>query len=271
MQRPFLKWAGGKFALLPRILPLLQPARRFFEPFLGAGAVFLNTEHDEYHLNDINPDLIDLYQTVKDQGEDYIKHASSYFKASNNDKRKYYQLRETFNHSKDIFERSCLFLYLNRHGYNGLCRYNSQGQYNVPFGSYEKVYFPDEAIYYFHQKSQKAKFYCMDFNRFLKKPNRAGDVVYADPPYYPLSASANFTHYSFSAFDMADQKSLASCAEKLAKKQVKVVLSNHAIPETLALYHQAKLDVFPVKRYISCIGDNRQDVQELLAVYTAHN
>src|SRR5688572_3777460 len=122
LQRPFLKWAGGKFQLLPRILPHLPTGRRFFEPFLGAAAVFLNTNYEHYHLGDTNPDLINLYETVKLLGEDYIKLASKYFKPRYNYSHQYYKLREKFNASEDIIERSCLFLYLNRHGYNGLCR-----------------------------------------------------------------------------------------------------------------------------------------------------
>ncbi len=267
MQRPFLKWAGGKFNLLPHILPQLPTGRRFFEPFLGAATVFLNTDYDEYHLGDTNADLINLYKTVKLLGEDYIKHAFKYFKPRYNESRKYYQLREKFNQSCDPIERSCLFLYLNRHGYNGLCRYNRSGRFNVPFGSYKKILFPDEAIYAFHKKSQNAKFYCDDFSKIMKKANKLGDIIYADPPYYPLSKSANFTSYGQIKFSHDDQQSLADLSEKLATKNVHIVISNQLTPETQVLYQKAKLYQFPVRRSISCRGNRRYDVEELLAVY----
>lgn len=267
MQRPFLKWMGGKYQLLPRILPHLPAGKRFFEPFLGAASVFLNTNYEQYHLGDTNPDLINLYETVKLHGEDYIKSVSKYFKPKYNQRDQYYKLRDKFNKSKSIFERAQLFLYLNRHGYNGLCRYNSEGRFNVPFGSYKKVMFPDEAIYYFHQKSQKAKFYCVDFSKLMNKANKLGDVIYADPPYYPLSKSAKFTQYTSSAFEHDDQQHLANLAEKLVKKQVQVVISNHATEETLAMYQQAAVYQFPVRRLISCLPDARGEVKELIAVY----
>ena len=199
--------------------------------------------------------------------EDYIKAASKYFKPKYNDRYQYYRLRDKFNKTKDELERANLFLYLNRHGYNGLCRYNSQGGFNVPFGSYKNVMFPDEAIYYFHQKSQKAKFYCTDFSKLMQKANKSGDVIYADPPYYPLSKSAKFTQYTRRGFSHEEQQHLANLAEKLVKKQVQVVISNHVTEETLAMYKQATIYQFPVRRFISCVADTRGKVDELIAVY----
>lgn len=267
LQRPFLKWAGGKYNLLPQILVHLPEGKRLFEPFIGAGSVFLNTDYKEYHLGDNNADLINLYKTVQSSCQDYIHEAIKYFKPGFNTATRYYQLREHFNQSKDDFERSCLFLYFNRHGYNGLCRYNSSGLFNVPFGAYIKPMFPEDALYAFHEKSQKAKFYCTDFSKLMRKANKKNDVIYADPPYYPLSQSAKFTRYSLANFTHEDQQHLAELAHQLSQKQVTVIISNHVTPETLALYHQAKISTFPVRRTISCDINQRNPVEELLAVY----
>jgi DNA adenine methylase len=132
--RAFLKWAGGKFSLIEDINAKLPEAKKLIEPFVGAGSVFLNTNYSKYLLNDINPDLINLYNIVKHQFSDYITDSAKMFTSVYNEEQRYYQIRQEFNDSADIYERAVYFLYLNRHGYNGLCRYNNSGKFNVPFG-----------------------------------------------------------------------------------------------------------------------------------------
>ena len=145
--RAFLKWAGGKYGLVDTIRRHLPDSELLIEPFVGAGSVFLNTDYPSYQLNDINADLIALYRLLKSRHQHYIADARALFTTQHNQKDAYLSLRQQFNHSTDPYERSVLFLYLNRHGYNGLCRYNLSGKFNVPFGSYKKPYFP-AAIYY---------------------------------------------------------------------------------------------------------------------------
>ncbi len=141
--RPFLKWPGGKFRLMDKILACLPKGAQLIEPFVGSGAVFLNTDYDKYLLNDANADLINLYQFLKTEGLAFINLCKHYFQKKYNTEKHYYQLRAKFNTSNDIMEKSILFLYLNRHGYNGLCRYNKrQKYYNVHFGRYIMPYFP---------------------------------------------------------------------------------------------------------------------------------
>ena len=144
--RPFLKWAGGKYRLLERILPLLPEGRRFFEPFVGSGAVFLNTRYDEYCLSDINQDLINLYKTLQQNSEEFISFAGSLFTSENNSRPRHEELRDRFNSTRDVVEKSALFIYLNRHCFNGLTRYNLSGKFNVPFGRYAQPYFPSEEM-----------------------------------------------------------------------------------------------------------------------------
>lgn len=152
LTRPFLKWAGGKYRLLDRLLPSIPAGARLVEPFVGSGAVFLNAGFACYLLCDLNADLIGLYRTLRRDGERFIAEARALFTPGNNTQEAFLRLRETFNVSSDAEERSVLFLYLNRHSYNGLVRYNSKGIYNVPFGKYKAPYFPERELTAFLDK-----------------------------------------------------------------------------------------------------------------------
>ncbi|MAZ38884.1 MAG: DNA adenine methylase [Legionellales bacterium] len=264
--RSFLKWAGGKYRLLPYILPHLPVGKRLIEPFLGSGVIFLNTDYPSYKLNDTNKDLINLYKILKTEKSDFINHAAKYFDQKYNHPDAYYLLRNQFNTSKDIYERALLFLYLNRHGYNGLCRYNKQGKYNVPFGHYTKPYFPADEMAYFYHKAKKATFTCTNFTTSIKK-GRQGDIIYCDPPYVPLSKTAHFTHYYQHGFSMKQQEELATMAKNLQQEKVKILISNHHTPLTEKLYAPAKIFAFEVQRNISCKGYKRTKVRELLAQF----
>ncbi len=266
-QRPFLKWAGGKYQLLDRLMGALPPGKRLIEPFVGSGVVFLNSHYPKYLLNDINPDLINLYQTIQKYGEDYINDASLLFIKQNNQESSYYQLRDRFNASADPYERSLLFLYMNRHGYNGLCRYNQSGGFNVPFGRYVKPVFPEAALRHFLHVSKKVKFSCDDFLAVIKKA-KTGDVVYCDPPYAPLSVTSNFTSYAKQGFTLADQNALVDAAIAASKRGATVVISNHDTKQTRNYYRDAEINQFSVKRTISADPKRRQPVPELLAVYS---
>jgi DNA adenine methylase len=264
--RPFLKWAGGKFRLASRIRSTLPEGNKLIEPFLGSGAVFLNTDYDNYLLGDINQDLINLYTQLKRRPKSFINYCQDWFKDSENNKSAYYHWRQTFNDTTDINLRSALFVYINRHGYNGLCRYNSSGKINVPFGSYKKPYFPADEMFAFAEKAKKATFVCADYHSIMNRARR-GHVVYCDPPYVPLTDSANFTSYSKNSFGLDDQMELAVKARHLAQRGVPVIISNHLNGFTRELYEHATIESFDVQRFISCKGDKRGSVEELLASY----
>ena len=179
----------------------------------------------------------------------------------------FYKLREEFNTTTNIKRKAVLFIYLNRHGYNGLCRYNSSGGFNVPFGRYIKPYFPEKELYFFAEKAKQVDFIHSDFQHTFSKTT-AADVVYCDPPYVPLSASASFTAYTHSAFGETQQKQLAQLAEESANKNATVVISNHDTEITREYYKNAShIYSFPVKRLISSNTAQRVPVQELLAIY----
>lgn len=266
--RPFLKWPGGKYRLLQSIQALLPKGKCLIEPFVGSGAVFLNSSYDRYILNDANIDLIRLYQILQREGESFIQYCSRYFVTRYNTEQKYYLLRTRFNASCDPYERSALFLYLNRHGFNGLCRYNAGKQeFNVPFGRYKKPYFPAEEMRYFHEKSQQVIFTAEDFTKTFKRAKR-GSVIYCDPPYVPLSTTAYFTQYQGGGFSMEQQQILADLAKIFVCKGIPVLISNHSQPVTHALYQGADITELEVRRSISCQANNRNKAKELLALFT---
>lgn len=264
--RPFLKWAGGKYRLVDRITAVLPAGQRLVEPFVGSGALFLNANYNAYLLADVNADLINLFLTVQKQGAAFIDFAATFFTPETNEKETYYNYRTQFNQTTDIIEKSALFLYLNRHGFNGLCRYNSSGGFNVPFGRYKKPYFPYEEMHYFHKKSQRATFVCADFEAVMTTLKQ-GDVVYCDPPYVPLSKTAHFTSYSAGKYGLAQQSRLARLAEDLAKQGIPTIISNHNTPFTQDEYKQATIETFQVRRHISSNGAKREKVNELIAVF----
>lgn len=257
--------------MLPHILSALPEGKRLIEPFTGSGAVFLNTQFKSYVLADINPDLINLFRVLQSDGEKFIDYASHYFSAEKNTAEAFYQCRDRFNSisvsaKRTQKEKAALFLYMNRFGYNGLCRYNSKGIFNVPFGQYKKPYYPAKEMLAFHEKAQAAEFVCADFREVMSKAKK-GDVVYCDPPYVPLNKTANFTAYATESFSASEQSDLASVAASLKKKKIPVLISNHDTIETRKLYDAALLISFPVRRFISCNGTKRHNASELLAAY----
>ncbi|MBE2894930.1 Dam family site-specific DNA-(adenine-N6)-methyltransferase [Spirabiliibacterium falconis] len=270
--RPFLKWAGGKFRLIPEINKLLPKDKScLIEPFVGAGSVFLNTQFERYILADLNPDLISLFQIIQRDVAHFIHESRRLFECDDaNSAHFYYQQRSAFNQSNDPFERALIFLYLNRFGYNGLCRYNSKQQFNVPFGSYVKPYFPEDEIRFFHHKAQRATFLCVSFEHSFALADESA-VIYCDPPYAPLAQLSNFTHYAGTAFGLEQQQALAQLARQSAvEKRSPVLISNHDTPYTRKLYKGAKIKKMMVQRHISQNGMQRDKVGELLALFKAN-
>ncbi|MGL4192450.1 MAG: Dam family site-specific DNA-(adenine-N6)-methyltransferase [Vibrio sp.] len=270
-QRAFLKWAGGKFSLVEDIQRHLPEARELVEPFVGAGSVFLNTDFERYLLADINPDLINFYNLLKTDSQAYITEAKRWFVPENNRKEAYLDIRQQFNQSDDVLFRSLAFLYMNRFGFNGLCRYNKKGGFNVPFGSYKKPYFPEQELEFFAEKAQRATFICASYHQSFAQA-QSDSVIYCDPPYAPLSTTANFTSYAGNGFTLDDQAALADIAEKTAKERgISVLISNHDTTHTRRLYRGAQLNVVKANRTISRNGAGRNKVDELLALFTPHS
>jgi DNA adenine methylase len=265
--RPFLKWPGGKHRLLPRICAVLPPGQRLIEPFAGSCAVSLGTEYPRYLLADANHDIINLYLHLKRERQSFIDYCCSFFQETYNRAEIYYALRALFNETSDLRLKAALFVYLNRHTYNGLCRYNAQGQFNAPFGRYKLPYFPEAEMQTFIAKAKQVTFLRSDFVETMQRARR-GDVVYCDPPYTPLSETANFTDYSTGGFGVEDQETLAELAEQLARRGIPVVISNHDTPFIRELYANARIEAFQVQRYISQDILNRRKAAEVLAIFS---
>lgn len=264
--RPFLKWAGSKYNCLQEVIKALPPGERLIEPFAGSGVVFMNAQYSRYLLAESNLDLIHIFTELQTQGASFITFCQEYFKPETNTKEHYYKARDLFNKLTNSPEKSALFLYLNRHGYNGLCRYNSQGIYNVPFGLYSKPYFPQSEMSVFHQKSQQAQFIHNDFRKTFALAER-GDVIYCDPPYVPYAEHVSILPYNQKKFNDEDQLELAELARETAAKGIPVIISNHDTPFTRKHYKKAKIKSFRVSRLISCQTQSRNPVKELIAVF----
>jgi DNA adenine methylase len=253
-QRPPLKWAGGKRWQLPHILPYWQPKRyrRLVEPFCGGLAIALGLSPEVAMLNDINPHLINFYRQLKFGFiSDLICQNHEAF---------YYKQREEFNRlikagNTESHEAAELFYYLNRTGYNGLCRFNQSGEFNVPFGRYKK-------ITYRHDFREYAKTFAnWEFTNahFQQLILHEHDFVYADPPY-----DVQFRQYSEGGFGWHEQVALAHW---LQKHHGPVILVNQATDRIIELYSQLgyRLTYLEAPRRISCNGD-RTPAPEVLAV-----
>ncbi|MBO8140754.1 MAG: Dam family site-specific DNA-(adenine-N6)-methyltransferase [Firmicutes bacterium] len=250
--KPILKWAGGKRWLVPEMRVIWRPHRhrRLVEPMCGGLAVTLGLMPWRALLNDVNPHLINFYRWVK---------AGLQFRlAMENDSAAYYEHRRRFNElirqgKADSAEAAELFYYLNRTGYNGLCRFNRKGEFNVPFGRYKRInYHVDLSAYteaFAHWEFQTGDFAALELE--------PGDFVYADPPY-----DVEFTQYAKDGFRWDDQVRLA---EWLARHPGPVVLSNQATDRIVSLYRRLgfRLEFRDAPRMISCNGDRTRAVEVL--------
>lgn len=265
--KPFLKWAGNKYQIMERIKAVLPPGKRLIEPFSGSAAVFLNTDYSENIVADSNLDLIQTYLYLQNEGAKFIEYCQTFFTQENNQEEKFYEFREMFNSTADTRLKSAIFIYLNKHCFNGLCRYNASGKFNTPFGKYKTPYFPHKEMLYFHEKAQNASFIHSDFVSTFAQA-KSGDIIYCDPPYVPLSKTANFTDFNTGGFTLAQQTQLAELAETFSKQGIPVIISNHQTEFTEEAYKKAKILTFPVQRFISCKGAQRNKANEVLAIFS---
>lgn len=279
MHKSFLKWAGSKYKVLPHLIPLIGHPKRYIEPFGGSLSVALNISAEEYILNDINQDLYCLYTNVD---EEFVSECKQLFTNENNTKERYFELRKEFNSEKDCRKRAKLFLYLNKHSYNGLSRYNLKGEYNVPYGKENKdsktgllvktkAHFPEQELNNFRDvfSNRNVKFFNTSFSdEVLYQNAEIGDVVYFDPPYVPYSKTASFSDYATNGFTFEQHENLAKLAQSLASKGIKVILSNHDVPEARELYSKCDtIHSIQVTRSISSNSSSRKKVNEIIAVF----
>jgi DNA adenine methylase len=263
--RPFLKWAGGKGQLLHE-LKTRFPVKfeQYHEPFLGGGALFFYLMPTKAYLSDINPDLVNTYQIVKNKLHELIEdlhhhiHEKSYF----------YKIRgiDRTTHFKkwtDV-QKASRFIYLNKTCFNGLHRVNSRGQFNVPFGDYKNPTIADEInLGRCSTALQKAAICCKDYHAVLDQAQKS-DFVYFDPPYVPVSTTSNFTGYSKNGFRTEDQEALRDLCIALDKKGVYWMLSNSSTPLILDLYKDFRLSSIEASRVINSKGTLRGRISEVI-------
>jgi DNA adenine methylase len=264
--RPFLKWAGGKGQLLEQLEPLLpRRVARYHEPFLGGAALFFHLRARSpcptaAALTDVNAELTNCYLVVRDRVDDLIAALGRHTYERDH----YYAIRDQGPASLSPVEQAARTIFLNRTGFNGLYRVNSEGRFNVPFGRHTSPKICDEAnLRACADALRGAEVEARDF-ACVAEIAVSGDFVYFDPPYSPLSSTANFTSYSAGGFLWEDQVRLADVFRALDRKRVRVMLSNSDVPEIRELYRGYRIDLVSAARSINSRADGRGKVGEVV-------
>ncbi|MCZ9187775.1 Dam family site-specific DNA-(adenine-N6)-methyltransferase [Escherichia albertii] len=265
--RPIFKWVGGKFGVLEQIFRHLPDGKHLIEPFVGGGAVFINAGYQENLLNDVNADLINFYRTLQREGHSLITLAHRFFQDYNTQEG-YLAVRNSFNkQAYDDLHRAAAFLFLNRHCFNGLTRYNQAGEFNVGYGKYKTPYFPLQEMEAFLGAEGRSEFVCGDFSAVIEAAGE-GDVIFCDPPYEPLPNTEGFTNYSGHDFKFEEQKRLVSLLMDAHRRGAKILITNSGAPNIRELYQDSGFRVEPLfaRRSVSCKGNTRGVAHDVTAI-----
>ena len=264
---PFVKWVGGKRQLMKEICRLVPKEYAcYYEPFTGGGAVLFQLEPPKAVINDRNRNLMNTYMVIRDHVEELI----SDLKTHRNESDYFYQIRaldrsESYEQLSEIKKASRL-LYLNKTCYNGLYRVNSSGEFNAPYGKYKKPKIVNEdtlrAVSRYLQEND-VKIKNEDFKEVVRTA-QAGDFVYFDPPYHPISKSSNFTGYVQGGFDQFDQIRLKECCDDLNARGVKFLLSNSFASFITELYKDYTIESVKAIRAVNSNAKKRGEVNEVL-------
>ena len=274
MARPFLKWAGGKAKLAPRILASAPPAfGRYVEPFTGAGAVFFAAEERrpglKAVLNDANADLIETFAILRDSPDALVaklEALSREYLGQDVEERRALYYRVRADEPADGPGRAARFIFLNRTCYNGLFRVNARGGFNVPHGRYKNPRILDaDLLAVCSAALQRAEVSSEDFAATCEAA-QPGDFVYLDPPYHPVSATSSFTGYTRADFGRTDQVRLKDAFAALTERGVAAMLSNSDHEFVRGLYAGAgyRIDEVSMSRAINSRGTGRRPIAELL-------
>ncbi len=262
---PIVKWVGGKRQLMFELIKNMPKSyNRYFEPFIGGGALFFELQAEQAYISDMNEELINLYSVVRDNVYELIKDLSKH-KVS---KEYFLEIRnidrtEQYTELSDV-ERASRFIYLNRTCFNGMYRVNSQGQFNVPFGYYKNPRIIDENnLLNCSELLKKTEIKCADFSEILTKVKK-GDFVYFDPPYVPLNETSSFTSYTKDGFDIDMQFKLRDVCDELATMGVKFMLSNSDTKLVNELYANYEIKKVFASRQINANADGRGKITEVL-------
>jgi len=266
---PFLKWVGGKRQLIPSIeqfLPKNIRQLRYFEPFVGGGAVFFYLQPENAIINDVNEELINVYQVLKNKLEELIAD----LKKHDNTPEYFYEIRgldrtDEFQQLNSV-QRASRVIYLNKTCYNGLYRVNNAGEFNAPFGRYKNPNIVNEpvlrAVHHF-LNNNKIDIHNGDYTDTLSMADKKS-FVYFDPPYHPISETSNFTGYVQGGWNMDDQIRLREMCDQLNERGVKFLLSNSSAPLIKEQYAKYNINVVKANRSINSNGSDRGEVDEFL-------
>ena len=262
---PIVKWVGGKRQLMFELLKNMPKSyNRYFEPFIGGGALFFELQPDNAYISDMNEELINLYQVVRDEVDKLIcdlqKHdvSKEYFMEIRNIDR-----TEEYQNWSDV-QKASRFIYLNRTCFNGMYRVNSKGEFNVPFGHYKNPRILDENnLINCSNLLQGIEIKHADFSEILKKVKK-GDFVYFDPPYVPLSETSSFTSYTKEGFDINMQFKLRDVCDELDTMGVNFLLSNSDTKLVNDLYENYNIKKVFASRQINANADGRGKITEVL-------
>ena len=262
---PIVKWVGGKRQLMFELIKNMPKSyNRYFEPFIGGGALFFELQPEQAYISDMNEELINLYSVVRDNVYELIKDLSKHEVS----KEYFLEIRnidrtEQYTELSDV-ERASRFIYLNRTCFNGMYRVNSQGQFNVPFGHYKNPRIIDENnLLNCSELLKKTEIKCADFSEILTKVKK-GDLVYFDPPYVPLNETSSFTSYTKDGFDINMQFKLRDVCDELDNKGVKFMLSNSDTKLVNELYVNYEIKKVLASRQINANADGRGKITEVL-------
>lgn len=259
---PFVNWAGGKSQLLSQMRPCFPKRHeysRYIEPFVGGGIVFLTLGPDEAILGDSNEELINCYQVVRDDVGTLVKLLSKHI----HNREYYYRLRQQDPKVMDRVARAARLIYLNKTCFNGLYRVNASGQFNVPFGNRKAKIYDGENLRQISLFLKNARLAAQSYEKTLEEA-QPSDFIYLDPPYYPLSKTANFAKYTRRPFGKEDQFRLAKEFKRLTDLRCKAMLSNSDTAFIRELYSQYYSKTFVARRYVNCNGNGRKAITELL-------
>jgi DNA adenine methylase len=263
-----VKWAGSKWRTMDKIKEFLPRGHsRLVDPFGGSLASVMKTDYKEYLVGDINGDLVSMYNLILEKKDEFIATSKVLFENRNNDV-DYKSIRSMFNLSKDNEVRAMMFLYLNRHCFNGLCRYSKTGNFNVPFGKMKNPQVPEKEIELLIKKSESCELSIInkDFRDVMSMVNE-GDVVYCDPPYLPLSKTANFSDYHTGGFGLKDHIDLASLSAACANRGATVVITNNDTVLSREIYKGGVIHSIMAPRNISSKSLTRVKTKEIVVVF----
>ena len=270
---PFVKWAGGKNQLIDRLSERMpHQFNRYFEPFVGGGALFLHLKPQNAVINDVNSQLINIYEQLKNDSESVILAVQKLDK-SPCDKAYYLKIRELYNQKilSEQLDAECagMMIWLNKHCFNGLYRVNNRGLFNVPFNNNSgstAMNIQNLCQIGDYLKNSNVQILHVDFEGACQSVQK-GDFVYFDSPYIPLNATANFTDYSKDGFSMDDHQRLASLFKKLDERGALLLLSNHNVPLVRELYGDFQIEEFDVKRMINRDAAKRTGSEVIIRNY----